>query len=257
MFDEIKKLIDEYGHWVRSKTNLREIDKGIVEITTPYLDRHNDFVQLYVKKTATGFCITDGGYIIDDLELSGCDLNSPKRQDILRTTLNGFGVQFNMESRELFVDTGLSDFSFKKHNLVQAVLAVNDMFFMASPVVHSLFIESVVNWLDLKDVRYTQNVSFTGKTGYTHIFDFVIPKSRKAPERIVKAINNPNKETAQSFVLSWIDTRENRPAEAKAYAFLNDTEREISNNVSTALRNYGIIPLSWSKKETSETVFTD
>jgi hypothetical protein len=236
---------------------LRALDSNLIEITTPYLDRHNDFFQIYVKKGDNGsYILTDGGYTIDDLHISGCDLASPKRQEILRTTLNGFGVKCEPITKELYVETSSIDFSFKKHNLTQALLAVNDMFFMAQPVVTSLFIESVVSWLDTKDIRYTQNVIFTGKTGYSYTFDFVIPKSRNAPERIIKAMNNPNKENAKSFVMSWFDTKETRSADAKAYAILNDTEKEVSHNVSTALRNYGIIPMQWSEREKNHEVFT-
>lgn len=41
-------------------------------------------------------------------------------------------------------------------------------------------------------IRYTPKVKFTGKSGYDHLFDFVIPKSRQQPERIIQAINRPN-----------------------------------------------------------------
>ena len=258
MIDEVTKLVSDYSDWLKSRVNLRELNSETVEVTTPYLDRHNDFFQLYVKHGVNGgFVLTDGGYTIDDLELSGCDLKSPKRQEILRMTLNGFGIKYDQNTNELYTETSATDFSFRKHSLVQAVLAVNDMFYMAQPVVNSLFIESVTSWLDSQDVRYTQNVSFTGKTGYTYNFDFVIPKSRQAPERVVKAINNPNKDNAQSFIFSWEDTKETRSEDATAYAFLNDTEREISNNVSTALLNYGIIPLKWSEREDKKEIFTN
>lgn len=257
MLGEIQKLIDQYSTWVRQRTNLRQLDKTVVEITTPSLDRHNDFVQIYAKKSNGGILLTDGGHTIDDLYLSGCELNSPKRQEILKITLNGFGVKFNSETSELYTETAAQDFSFKKHNLLQAILAVNDMFFMASPVVHSLFIESVTNWLDEREIRYTPNVSFTGKTGYSYTFDFVIPKSRNAPERIIKAINNPTKDAAKLFVLSWIDTKDVRPAESTAYAFLNDSEREVSVNVSNALKSYGIIPYTWSRREDSRRVLAE
>jgi hypothetical protein len=183
-------------------------------------------------------------------------LSSPKRQEILSTTLNGFGVRHNRDTHEIYVVVTPHDFPFKKHSLVQCLIAVNDMFYMASPVVHSLFIESVTQWLDIKEIRYTANVSFTGKTGYNHTFDFVIPRSRSAPERILKAINNPNKDTAQSFAFSWIDTKENRPTEAKAYAFLNDMDRQINSNVLTALSSYEIYPYLWSRREESQLQFT-
>ncbi len=98
-------------------------------------------------------------------------------------TLNGFGVQLNGSALEIRASN--DNFAVRKHNLVQAMLAVNDMFFLATPIVTSLFYEDVMTWLDLHEVRYTPRVTFTGKTGYDHLFDFVIPKSRQQPERIL------------------------------------------------------------------------
>jgi hypothetical protein len=90
--DQIDQLLNDYIAWLKDKTVLRQIDNW-VEITTPYLDRHNDYVQIYTRKSNGGFILTDDGYTIDDLEQSGCRLESHRRQDLLRMTLNGFGVQ--------------------------------------------------------------------------------------------------------------------------------------------------------------------
>jgi hypothetical protein len=129
------------------------------------------------------------------------------------------------------------------------MLAVNDMFYLAVPMVASLFHEDVVTWLDLHEVRYTPNVKFTGKSGYDHVFDFVIPKSRSQPERILKTINRPNRGTAQVVSFSWIDTKEVRPPDSKAYAFLNDMDNAVSGEVLDALRNYELRPIPWSQRE--------
>jgi hypothetical protein len=129
------------------------------------------------------------------------------------------------------------------------MLAVNDLFSLAMPMTASLFYEDVVTWLESHEIRYTSNVKFTGKTGYDHLFDFVIPKSRIQPERILKTISNPTRETATAVAFSWIDTKEVRPADSKAYALLNDTERPVSTNVLDALKNYEVNPISWSKRE--------
>ena len=94
MILEIQRLLDDYMVWLKDKTSLRQIEQW-VEITTPYLDRHNDCLQIYAKKTNSGYVLTDDGYTISDLEQTGCKLNSPKRQDLLKMTLNGFGVQLN------------------------------------------------------------------------------------------------------------------------------------------------------------------
>ncbi len=125
MIKDIQNLIDDYHVWLKDKTVLNQIDQWI-EITTPYLDRHNDYVQIYVKKTNGGFLLTDDGYIIDDLKQSGCKLDNQKNQELLQMVLNGFGVK--KDGNELQVHASAESFASCKHNLVQAMLAVNDMF---------------------------------------------------------------------------------------------------------------------------------
>jgi hypothetical protein len=58
---------------------------------------------------------------------------------------------------------------------------VSDLFYLAKPIVESLFYEDVVAWLDTSDIRYTPSVKFTGIRGYEQHFDFAIPKSKKQP----------------------------------------------------------------------------
>lgn len=246
MIYEIQKLLDEYVAWLKDKTTLRQVEDW-VEVTTPYLDRHNDYIQIYAKRENNGFLLTDDGYTIVDLEQSGCKLQSPKRQDLLKMTLNGFGVQ--LQDNALVVHASNDNFSLRKHNLVQAMLAVNDMFYLAVPMVASLFYEDVVAWLELHEVRYTPKVKFTGKSGYDHLFDFVIPKSKRQPERIVQTINRPNRDTAQAVAFAWIDTKEVRSLDSRAYAFLNDSERSVSIAVTDALRSYEVKPIPWSRRE--------
>jgi hypothetical protein len=204
-------------------------------------------VQLYAKKMNGGFVLTDDGYAIDDLEQSGCKLESHRRQALLKMTLNGFGVQ--LRDKALEVHATPENFALRKHDLVQAMLAVNDMFYLAAPMVANLFYEDVAAWLDLHDIRYTPNVKFTGKTGYDHRFDFVIPKSRQHPERIVKAVNRASRDTAEAVAFSWIDTREVRPPDSRAYAMLNDSEQSVSQPIIDALSNYDVHPVRWNQRE--------
>ena len=246
MIQDIQNLLDDYVAWLKDKTQLRQVDQW-VEVTTPYLDRHNDYIQIYARKANGVYVLTDDGYTLDDLEQSGCKLQSPKRQGLLKMTLNGFGVQ--LRDNALEVHASPDNYPLRKHNLVQAMLAVNDMFYLAVPMVANLFYEDVVAWLDVHDIRYTPKVKFTGKTGYDHLFDFVIPKSRQQPERIIQTINRPNRDTAQAVVLSWIDTKEVRSADSRAYALLNDSEQTVSPNVLDALRSYDVRPVPWNQRE--------
>jgi hypothetical protein len=242
---EIAELVGRYQAWLRDRTVLRQIREW-TEITTPFLDRHNDCIQLYAKKDDGGYVLTDDGYTLNDLELSGCSLDSPKRREILHAALNGFGVK--LDGGALKVQATPDNFPLRKHNLVQAVIAVNDLFYLASPTVKSLFIEDVAQWLDLVEVRYIPRVKLPGASGFDHIFDFAVPKSRSRPERLLRAITNPNRDSAQSFAFAWLDTKETRPENAVAYAVINDNERQVPTTVTEALNAYSITPIIWSQR---------
>lgn len=246
MINEIQELLDRYLLWLKDKTALRQVQDWI-EITTPYLDRHNDYLQIYVKRNNGGYILTDDGHTIGDLQQSGCELESKKRKDLLALTLNGFGVK--LENDALVIHAFPDNFALRKHNLVQAMLAVNDLFYLAVPMVSSLFLEDVTSWLNIHEVRYTPRVKFAGKSGYDHMFDFVIPASKNYPERIIQAINRPSRDTAQSFAFSWIDTKDVRPANSLSYAFLNDSDHAPVLPVVDALTNYGVKPVLWSNRE--------
>ncbi len=228
-------MLDRYWQWLRNETVLRQID-DCVEITTLYLDRHNDCLQIYAQRRDGGFVLTDDGYTLEDLAQSGCTLDCPRRQDLLGTTLNSFGVQMST-AKALEVRVSADDFALREHNLVQAMLAVNDLFFLAHPTIARVFYEDVVAWLDACEIRYTPSVKLTGKSGYDHRFDFVIPKSGSQPERVLRAINRPGRETAQTMSFEWVDTREVRSRESRAYAILNDSDRVVEQTVLDALRS--------------------
>ncbi len=247
MIKEIKKLIDQYTLWLRDKTILKQVGENWVLITTPYLDRHNDYLQIYTRKQDGGYLMTDDGCIINDLHSSGFILDSPKRKELLKMTLDGFGVKQNGEALEIFATN--ENFPIKKHNLTQAMLAVNDLFFLAQSVVANLFYEDVITWLDILEIRYTPKVKFTGKSGYDHMFDFVIPRSKVQPERILQTINRPARDTAESFAFKWMDTREVRTPGSRAYAILNDQNNHVPQGVIEALKNYDTIPILWNNRD--------
>lgn len=243
---EIDDLMERYYAWLRDKTAWKKLDKW-TEITSPYLDRNNDYLQLYLRKADDGYHLTDDGATLDGLIAEGCTLDSPKRQKLLKMTLAGYGV--TEDKGKLTVRATADNFALKKHSLIQAMLAVGDMFYLAEPHVASLFMEDVRAWLDLSDVRYSENVSFIGRSGFARKFDFLIPKSRVAPERVIKTINNPVRHAADSIILDWLDTREARPEESQLYAFVNDNERDVSSNVVEALTSYEIKPVLWSHRQ--------
>lgn len=243
----IEDLVARYHAWLRDRTVLKQI-RNWTEITTPFLDRHNDCIQIYARRDEAGILLTDDGHTLTDLEMSGCNLDSPKRREMLRTTLNGFGVR--QADGALQVQATPETFALRKHNLIQAILAVNDLFYLASATVKNLFIEDVMAWLDLSGVRYLPRVKLPGVSGFDHVFDFAIPKSPRQPERLLRALTNPNRDSVQSLAFAWLDTKGSRPADAMALAVVNDNDRPVPSGVADALRAYGIEALAWSQRET-------
>jgi len=244
---ECDAIIREYLAWLKTGLSVAEIGDGVCEITTPFLDRHNDHLQIYLLQENGNYVLTDDGYILSNLEMSGMDLSSPKRQRILKTILQGFGV--SVVEGALRVEAQRSNLPRRKHNLIQAMLAVNDMFVMAQAQVLSLFREDVEQFLHTNEIRFTAMIKLAGRSGFDHNFDFVIPSSSQAPERLLRAINRPGRDTVSSYIFAWSDTREVRAEDTQAYAILNDEERKPSGDLLQALRAYQIQPILWGQRE--------
>lgn len=243
---ECEQLVNEYVSWLRQNIAIASIG-DVCEVTTPFLDRHNDYLQIYVFKENGDYILSDDGYVLSDLRMSGVEINTQSRQEVLDTILNGLGIFRNGD--ELRTRAKSNNLSERKHSLIQAMLSVNDMFMVARTRVFSFFKEDVEKFLNLHNIRFISNVSFRGKSGYTHNFDFAIPPSAQKPERILRAINNPTRDSISSMIFSWNDTRESRSQNAEAFAILNDAERTISGDSLSALESYKIIPISWSRRE--------
>ena len=248
MIDEITALVENYRDWLHGQTTIKVID-DFTEITTPFLDRHNDCLQIYAHKVNGGYILCDDGYIIDDLTISGCGLDTQKRKDLLNMTLAGFGVTNGKDG--LTIKATEKNFALKIHNLIQAMLAVNDLFYLAQPYVTSIFLDDVTAWFEQNGIRFISNTKFTGKSGYDHMFNFAVPKTPSNPERLVRAINNPTKDAAQAMAFAWVDTREVRAPDSLAFAILNDSEKPVPASVKDALTQYEVSPVLWSSRQES------
>jgi hypothetical protein len=135
------------------------------------------------------------------------------------------------------------------------MLSVNDLFYLSSSYIKHLFFEDVTSWLSASNVRYISRVKFTGKSGLDHMFDFVIPKSEQYPERLVQAINQPSKDTAQIAVFKWMDTGNDRPQDVKLLTLLNDTTKPTNLSVIETFHNYNLKTILWSEREQSRDLF--
>ncbi len=248
--NDYQKIIDNYISWIRDNTDIKAIGKDgeICEITTPFFDRHNDHLQIYVLKKGNHFVLTDDGYAIEDLKMSGMEISSPKREKIFRTILNGFGVKLG-DKGDLYIEATSNNIGQKKHYLLQAILAVNDMYSLSLENVYSLFKEDVERYFKINSIFYSKDIKISGKTGFDHNIDFLISASNSRPERLIKTINNPGKDPVMAAIFAFNDIAEMREQKSTNYVLYNDTEKTVGTELVDALKNYGIQSVPWSKKD--------
>lgn len=239
---------EDYLKWLHDNISECEVGKNIYRITFPFLDRNNDCTEIYIKVEDGKYTLTDDGETLDELELSNFNLfASQKRTDIFNHILMAHGVK-KSDQNELYIECYEDDLPQMKHLLTQCMIKVSDLFYTARGTVQSLFIEDVQSYLDRKDIRYSQDISFRGLSGLDTNYDFVIPKSRKAPERIIKVVNNIDQLQTNSILFLWQDTSQARKNPSTLYVFLQDTGKKIPSSVLTSMIKYGVVPVQWSKR---------
>lgn len=248
---ECEKLIGDYLRWLKAGLEVCELERSC-KIATPFLDRHNDEIEIYVEKSNGSLLLTDDGYTIHDLASCGMTFSTEKRNAHLTAILNGFGVR--REGDELQVRASMHDFPQKKHNLVQAMLAVNDMFVMSEEHVLSLFKEDVAKFLEANSIPVFPEFKLSGRSGFDHKFDFGLPKTQRRPQRVLQAINNLTKDQATSFAFAVADVKIIRSEPLQAFTFLNDEEHPPNEDNLSAIQAYDIQPLFWSRRKDSVSV---
>lgn len=247
---EARLLLEDYFRWLKDRTSIKSASSEWVEITTPFLDPHNDCLQIYVRKQGDSIELSDDGYTINDLLDSGVDVTSGRRRELLDDILRGFGVKKD-QNGALCAVASYADFPQKKNALIQAMFSINDLLFLAAPHIESLFYDDILGWFDSEGIRYTKDIKFAGRSGYDQRFDFVISGTKRTntPERIVQTMTNPKKDSANALMFRWQDVRGGRPPETQMIAILNDREKPVPKLVTDALKNYDILPINWSQKD--------
>jgi hypothetical protein len=240
----MKDLIESYTNWLKQKINYKEIN-GHFEVNTPFVNHINDQIQFYLKRDERDrIFMTDDGDTINNLEMAGVDISSPSRQKELHTILNGFGVM--LKGNELTTMATPATFPMRKHNFIQAMLSVDDLFIVASPKVETFFLEDITNFLQQNNIRFSPNIILQGKSSFQHKFDFLIPSSGKAPERIIKAVASPRKQNIIAQLFAFEDTKQARNNEG--IIILNDMDKEVAPDILQAIEEYGINDFSWKRR---------
>ena len=177
---DIQTLIDEYAAWLRSEITFQQVGE-YYEITAPYLDSANDYLQIYVRQEGDEILFSDDGMTIRNLEMNGFQF-TPMRTKYLKRILMQYGV--SEHQGELVAKAPRKDFAQKKHLFIQAMLRVDDMFALSKPKVASLFLDDVQDFFSEKGIYCAENVQFTGMSGFSHNYDFLFQRNRTPARRV-------------------------------------------------------------------------
>jgi hypothetical protein len=242
-------LVSSYLSWIRHDVEANLLDDVVTELTTPFVDRHNDHLQVYAERRSPDmFLLTDDGYVLSELKSIGVETRGSRREEIIRDLLVGHGVR--LEGCELQTDATTVNLGQRIHNLVQAMLSVDDMFVLGQPTVHSVFLEEVAQFLYDRDIRHVKAAKFAGRSGLDHLISFVIPGSKVASEKFVQVLNTPRRDQVGNWLFTVNDTKGVRPGGATDYyAIVNDVRKKVSTEILHALEAYEVKARLWSRRD--------
>lgn len=142
----IEEMLDDYTIWLRNEitTNFGEYQ----ELTTPYLDRHNDYLQIYVKAEENGnIILTDDGYIISNLNMSGIKfIKNSSRKQRLDSIISNYGL--TLVGDDIVATCTIKNFPKTKHMMLQALLLIDDIFQTNRENTKNFFLEDLSNFFD-------------------------------------------------------------------------------------------------------------
>lgn len=238
--NEFKKL---YTDWLYNNIEI-EVLSNCTEISFPFLDRHNDYLQIYIEKYENGYRLSDDSYTISDLNICDVDiLTSDYRKNILNCILKSTNVQ--IKSEELFIFSDKVNLIKNCNNLLQAMSSVNDMYMLSKPNISKLFNEDVSSFFQTNHVKFKRNYKAKGKSTYNHSFDFLIPDKNI----LINTIYEPTKSNIEKTLFECMDIRQRNTCNFQFTIILNDSIKDIKPDVTSALNQYDVHYNNWSNKD--------
>lgn len=243
-------IVDDYYAWLKSLTFLDQLDNEIARISLPFLDRNNDYTEIYaIKRSDQEYLLTDDGMTYNELEFSGLEF-TPKRLETLQRIVNSHGVSID-HNKAIFAMADKDTLPQKKHMLIHCMMKISDMFELRSTNVKSFFVDDIASFLREHDIRYTENISLMGKSKLPCLFDFIIPPSKVAPERLIRGINRLDTNAAKLLIFNWEDTRDTRSNKSQLYAFVNDIDNDVKVSILSSLNEYNVVPIKWTERHSA------
>lgn len=251
----LSEQVDSYYGWLRSKTHIfAEGNDGWNLISTPFLGLFNDTLEIYAKKQGDSIILSDDGKTLRDLELMGVSFSHKTRREMLEKVILNYGI--TEKEDELIVQTQEASFPQRKHDLLQAMLEIGDLYVLAKHTVAKVFKEDVRVYLDEQEIVYTPQFISRGSIGIEFTFDFQVAYRKK--EIVLKCFNSINRTSLSSFLFMWGDIRQTRQKltgkEVLGLAFVNDANTKSQTEFLRALESAGADYIEWQDRHAPENI---
>lgn len=269
---ECRTMVEQYLGWLRQELLAQPVDHGC-ELTTPFLDRHRDQLQIYATRQNGCVILSDAGYAVSELRTAGIEIENTPGKAAIETLLKGFGVA--LRNRELVVEASPENIGEQMNSLVQAMLSLDDLSRLASldtkapprgqavlpifgyreestrlPAISSSeFEQGVRHFFAEKGIECIAAPQLRGHSNFEYSVDFLIPETKHAPVRYIQLVANPSKRSTKDVLLMVLDTREARSADSRFLVFLNDVRRKVDTDLLEPLAAYDVTPVRWTERE--------
>jgi hypothetical protein len=268
--EQCKSLVDRYLGWMRQEVSAEPRGEGC-EITTPFLDRHRDQLQIYMISRNGQIVLTDDGYTVSELMTAGIELDNGVVRQTAEALIRGTRVRF--QGNELTTEATPDTIGERVQSFLQAMLALNTLSHISAsrsatagtefdephflplversslPVSPEVFQSGMERYLAQSGIKHQRGEALRGRSGLSYSVDFVIPQTQQRPLRYIKLVPKPSKIALRPVLLMVLDTQESRPPHSRFYVFLNDTRQKVSGQLLEPLQSYGVAAIRWTERE--------
>ena len=219
-----------------------------VILTTPFVDLHNDCIEMLIEEVEYALRVTDGGQTLADLEISGVNITE-QRQQQLAEVFNRIGV--TCTDGEISATASLAGASGAIHSVLQGILAAQGLTFSVRPRRRQPIADEIDDVLRKSSLPYNRQVPINGKSGLSQQIDFVVRDNGRFPHHLIQTISNPDKGAMERQIFFAMDTKEQYAAltntEPRFVAVLSDVEQAIAPSMMGALLHYDVRPVVLSE----------
>lgn len=246
---EREEIISSCLEWLKEGFAVQALG-GAYEVTTPFLDRRNDHIQIYVSKQDDGFIISDDGNTVSDMAEGGFNLKLDSKTKLLNHTIHGYGVI--QDNKVLRLEAEHSNLGQRMNFMIQAIMALNNI--MPVPAVPvkslmSLFRRRVIETLSAQGFQHQPKVPALGISGYKHQMETITRPDEPPTTLYFKAFYTPDKRSVSRFLFKLHDIYTGEAEIQKSVAVLNNEEKQVSERELAALEKYGVVPALWTWRE--------